>query len=351
MTDYKYFDGHNDTLLRLQQEHASPDSLEFLNGNDFCHIDYPRGKNSGFAGGFFALYTPSQLEDDHLEKNWLDPVKFARLEQEPALRFTSSLMARALRLERASEGKMQIVRKADDLKTIIDADKMAMLIHIEGAEAIDTNMYALETLYAAGLRSIGLVWSRPNDFGVGVPMSFPGSPDIGPGLSDAGKELVRACNQMGVMIDLSHLNEKGFWDVQKISDAPLVATHSNVYSLCNNPRNLTDRQLDAIAESKGVVGLNFHVGFLREDGRPVADTDLEVLVRHAAYLVEKLGEGGVAIGSDFDGCLVPSSIGGVEGIHNLARAFEHAQFGEQLIKRIFIENWSDVLYRTLGKRG
>jgi membrane dipeptidase len=143
---------------------------------------------------------------------------------------------------------------------------LATILHFEGAEAIDPQLNALEVFYQAGLRSLGLVWSRPTAFGHGVPFAFPHSPDTGPGLTDAGKQLVRACNRLGIMIDLSHLNEQGFWDVAELTNAPLVATHSNAHALCASSRNLTDKQLDAIKESDGMVGLNFAVCFLREDG-------------------------------------------------------------------------------------
>jgi hypothetical protein len=171
---------------------------------------------------------------------------------------------------------------------------LAAVLHIEGAEAIDPEMRMLDVLYAAGLRSLGIVWSRPNIFGHGVPFSFPGSPDIGPGLTDAGKDLVRACNRLGIVIDLSHLNEQGFRDVAAITTAPLVASHSNVHALSPTPRNLTDRQLDAIRESKGLVGLNYATAFLRADGAMNADTGLDVMLRHLDALLERLGEDGVA---------------------------------------------------------
>src|SRR5262249_45235509 len=150
---------------------------------------------------------------------------------------------------------------------------------------IDPGLDLLEVYYAMGLRSVGPVWSRPNDFGEGVPYLFPHSPDTGPGLTDAGKALVRACNQLGIVVDVSHLNEKGFWDIAASSSAPLVATHSNAHALTPTPRNLTDRQLDAIKESGGIVGVNFAVGFLRADGRELADTQMERIVAHFRYLI------------------------------------------------------------------
>src|SRR5690606_13171754 len=122
-------------------------------------------------------------------------------------------------------------------------------------------------------------------------------PDIGPGLSDAGKELVRVCNSMGVLIDLSHLNAAGFRDVAAISTHPLVATHSNVHAISPHARNLVDWQLVAIRDSGGVVGLNFGTGFLRPDGQFKVDTAVELMVRHVDALVAALGENGVALGS------------------------------------------------------
>jgi membrane dipeptidase len=348
MTDYTFFDGHNDTLLKMELFRLEPDCREFVAGYKDFHIDLPRARQANFAGGFFAMWVPSTLEKTDFSRfDPLDEVNFAQIQQEDALRYTNKMLARAIRLERGAGGKVKIVRSGNDIRLATKNNQLAILLHIEGAEAIDRDFSALEVLYAAGLRSVGLVWSRKNIFADGVPMGFPGSPDTGQGLSDAGKELVKACNQMGVMLDVSHLNEKGFWDVARLSDAPLVATHSNVHQLCPSPRNLTDRQLDAIAESKGVAGLNFHVGFLRPDGKRNSETGLDVMVSHLAYMVDKLGEGGVALGSDFDGAMMPSDISDVAGLPALADAMEKAQFGSALIRRICYDNWIDLLDRTL----
>jgi membrane dipeptidase len=184
---------------------------------------------------------------------------------------TLRMAARALRIERASRGEVSICRSAGEIRAAMARDSLAMVLHIEGAEAIDADFTALETLHAMGLRSLGPVWSRSNIFGHGAPMTCPASPDSGPGLTDAGKALVAACNELKILVDLSHLTEKGFWDVAATSTAPLVATHSNAHALTPSARNLTDRQLDAIAETGGIVGLNFHVAFLEpEPCRPPA---------------------------------------------------------------------------------
>ena len=204
----------------------------------------------------------------------------------------------------------------------------------------------LEVFYRAGLRSLGIVWSRPTIFAHGVPIAFPSSPDIGPGLTDAGKRLVRRCNELGILIDLSHMNEKGFWDVAALSDAPLVATHSNVHALCPISRNLTDKQLDAIKASDGMVGLNFATGFLNEDGSWDADRPLDVMVRHLDYLVERLGENRVGLGSDYDGARVPEAVGDVSKLPNLTAALQAAGYNDALLHKLTHQNWLRVLRKT-----
>ena len=225
------------------------------------------------------------------------------------------------------------------------------MLHIEGAEAIDPDLEALEVLHAAGLRSLGPVWSRPNIFGHGVPFRFPSLPDTGPGLTDAGKALVRACNELRIMVDLSHLNEAGFWDVAALTDAPLVATHSNAHELCPCSRNLTDKQLDAIRETGGVVGLNLAVSFLRADGRNDADTPLETLCDHVEHLVGRLGADGVALGTDFDGCTVPAAIRDAAGLPNLLDALRGRGWGEAGVAQVRARELAAGARAQLGRVG
>ena len=256
------------------------------------------------------------------------------------------MFAILLRLERAFPSDLAICRSVADIRAAMASGRLSAVMHIEGAEAIDPGLNMLDVLHAAGLRSLGLVWSRSNIFAHGVPFRFPSSPDTGPGLTDAGRALVRACNDLGIMIDLSHLNEQGFWDVAALTTAPLVATHSNVHALCPSSRNLTERQLDAIRESRGVVGLNFATCFLRPDGAMRADTDLDLMRRHLDALIERLGEDGVAFGSDFDGAVVPAAIGSVAGLPTLIEHLRRAGYSEDLLVRIAHANWLSVLERT-----
>jgi membrane dipeptidase len=256
------------------------------------------------------------------------------------------MMAILFRIEAESEGQVKIVRTTGELVRCLQEDILAAILHFEGAEAIDPHLDALEVFYQAGLRSLGIVWSRPNAFAHGVPFRFPHSPDTGPGLTEAGRELVRACNRLGILLDLSHLNEQGFWDVARLSDAPLVATHSNVHALTPSTRNLTDKQLDAIRESEGIVGLNFAVYDLREDAHRNPDTPLAILVRHLDYLVEHLGINCVGLGTDFDGTMIPREIGDVTGLPKLIAALREHGYDDVALRKIAYENWLRVLQKT-----
>jgi membrane dipeptidase len=183
-------------------------------------------------------------------------------------------------------------------------------------------------------------------FAEGVPFRFPSSPDTGPGLTPAGRDLVRACNRLGILVDLSHLNEAGFWDVAEVSEAPLVATHSNAHALCASSRNLTDAQLDEIGKRGGVVGVNFAVTFLREDGSQVPETPLSEIVRHIEYIADRIGIDHVAFGSDFDGAVVPDALGGLAGFPKLAAELRDAGFDDEAVAKVTHRNWQRVLAET-----
>lgn len=344
-----FFDGHNDTLLRLLDDTRPDKTALFVEGMAEAHIDLPRAKAAGMAGGFFAIFPPPVRADlasvtaaPDYAKGELPPL----LDLSDAQRSTNGMAAILLQLERA--GALRVCRSAADIRAAMAEERLAAIFHIEGAEAIDTQFRSFEVLYAAGLRSIGITWSRANAFGTGVPFRHNADPDIGPGLTDAGKELVRLCDARGVMIDLSHLNAAGFRDVAAISTKPLVATHSNVHAICPCTRNLMDWQLAAIRESGGVVGLNYATGFLRPDGKFDADTPVELMVRHMDALVEALGEDGVALGSDFDGATMPAPIKDVTGVPKLLQALLDKGYGEALVRKIAIENWLGLVGRVMG---
>ena len=346
------FDGHNDTLLNLHLPDRG-EGRSFFERSDLGHIDLPRAREGGFGGGFFACYTPNPEDDGWTEESALtvtdDGYKVSGappLDPEYAQGFADGLVKDLYRLEEESDGSLRIVRTADDLEGCLHNRTIAAILHFEGAENLGPDPGALEPYYEEGLRSLGLVWSRPNAYADGVPFRFPSSPDTGPGLTDAGRELVSGCNRLGVLVDLSHINEKGFWDVAELSEAPLVATHSNAHALCPASRNLTDRQLEAIGDSDGLVGVNFAVGFLREDGGESVDTPLEAIVRHVDYLVERVGIDRVGFGSDFDGAKVPEGIGDVSGLPDLLAILREAGYDDASLRKLAHENWVRVLRST-----
>lgn len=342
---YVVFDGHNDTLLDLYKP-TDGKKRSFFEAAEFGHLDLPRARKGGFGGGFFAIFVPQEKKTKPSSKG-----KAARYVPQPvdsgyAQEFTRGMIELLLQLEDESEGELKVVRDSRELAECLVSGALAAVLHFEGAEAIDPGLGNLYSYYDQGLRSIGLTWSRSNAFAHGVPFQFPSSPDTGPGLTPAGKELVRTCNQQGIMVDLSHLNEKGFWNVAALSEAPLVATHSGVHALCPSTRNLTDKQLDAIGESDGVVGINFHVGFLRSDGQSDANTPLSLIARHAAYIADRIGEDHVALGSDFDGAKMPDALGDVAGLPKLVGALADAGFDDEALRKVTHENWQRVLEST-----
>ena len=219
------FDGHNDVLLRLWQKKSASAARDFLDGDGIGHIDLPRLKAGGMAGGFFAVFAP----DDHIgapDDNDLNPPLAGSLSHSKAQVSTSGMVELLHRIVAESAGAVALCTSVAEITGAMAAGQLAVILHVEGAEAVAADLDGLQALYDKGLRSLGPVWSRPNVFGNGVPFRFPSSPDTGPGITDAGKALIAACNDMGILVDLSHLNENGFWDAAKLSKAPLVAAIS-----------------------------------------------------------------------------------------------------------------------------
>jgi membrane dipeptidase len=165
-------------------------------------------------------------------------------------------------------------------------------------------------------------------------------------LSVAGRQLVKACNRLGILIDLAHISEQGFWDTAEISQAPLAVTHTGAHALCSSTRNLTDKQLDAVKASGGVLGVNFHVGFLRQDGRREPNTPLAEIVRHIDYIAQRIGVEHVAFGSDFDGAIMPSELGDVAGMPKLLDSLRDHGYDQDALRKITHENWLRVLRKT-----
>jgi membrane dipeptidase len=322
-----FVDGHNDLLLRLAL------------GETPRHIDLERARAAGFAGGFFAVFVPSPEGHGFPPPPYRLPLP-EPIPQPPARQFADAVVAELERLEAA--GLVRIARSVEDFAP----GRIAAILHLEGAEPLAPDLSDLDEWYARGLRSLGLVWSRPNAFAEGVPFAFPSSPETGPGLTKAGRALVRACNERGILVDCSHLNRRGFFDVAALSTAPVVATHSNAHALCPASRNLDDEQLDAIRDSGGVVGVNFAVSFLREDGLQDKATPLDAVCRHVDYLVERMGIDHVALGSDYEGAEVPEALADAARLPRLAEALAGRGYDDDAVAKITHRNWLRVLAET-----
>jgi membrane dipeptidase len=316
-------DGHNDLVSRLWRT------------EEIQHMHLNAAAEAGFAGGFFALYIPSPTPAPPTTVHYALPLP------DPIPQAEAARVAEA-EYEIFCSLPVELATSADDFRP----GHVRAILHLEGAEPLAPDLSDLEAWYERGLRSLGLTWSRANAFAEGVPFRFPSTGDTGPGLTAAGKELVRRCNALGILVDLSHLNEAGFWDVARLSSSPLVATHSNVNALCASSRNLTDAQLDALGSSGGVIGINFAVSFLRADGHNDADTPLAEIVRHADYIVERIGVDHVAFGSDFDGALMPAQLDGIAAFPKLVEEFRGAGWDEDAIAKLTHGNWQRVLGDT-----
>ncbi len=332
------FDGHNDALT--VDDHGG-----LATGRVGGHLDLPRMRVGDVRGAIFAVFTPSEHEREHPLPRHDGVIEFelaAPVSLPQAAAYASVGAGRLIELERG--GRVRIARTIEDVDAAADGSSPpAAVLHLEGAEAIDPELEALAFWHAAGLRSLGLVWSRSNAFGHGVPFVSPSTADTGPGLSAEGVALVRRCAELGILVDLSHLNEAGFWDVATLEAGPLVASHSAAHALCQSSRNLSDAQLDAIGRSGGLVGIVFACPFLRPDFAGDPDTPIGLIAEHARYVADRIGVEHVALGSDFDGATIPREVGDVTGMPRVLDALGQAGFTAGEIEAIAWRNWRRVL--------
>ncbi len=345
-TPFQVFDGHNDSLYRLPPEGAG---AAFFDDRPEWHLDYSRAVDGGFGGGLFAFYVEPSPETTPREERRQDTAEGFTLEPPPApdiayaQAVTEELFDRLADLLSTAGERITLVDSSERLRETFQSDSIACLVHFEGAAAIEPDCSNLDSYYDRGLRSLGLVWSRSNQFGHGVPFEFPGHPDTGPGLTDAGKQLVDACNERGILVDLAHLNEAGFWDVADRSKDPLVVSHAGVHDICPSSRNLTDEQLRAVAETDGLVGITFAASALRPDGTFDVDAPLSTLLEHIEYVADTIGVEHVALGSDFDGAEIIDSVGDVSGLPQIFDGLAARGFTESEQRAIAHENWLRVL--------
>ncbi|MGM9993010.1 MAG: dipeptidase [Candidatus Bruticola sp.] len=383
-----FFDGHNDSFVKCYpprhlRNGASPlQAHAFVNGTTNTHIDLPRALKAGYLGALCAVFIDPPLGDDStcLQAHSREvpegrhPNLEIPIDHQLALKATLEVMSRIFQDERISDG-FKITRSYKDLTDTISQHKLAVVIHLEGCEAIDVNLDSLEVLYQAGVRSLGICWSRPNIFGTGVPFAYKVPPDTGPGLTGAGLSLVKRCNELGILLDAAHLNAQGFYDLAAASRGPLVVSHSSAFTLCPASRALTDHQLQTVAEHRGLVGVTFHVPDLigpraqespyipqaaelysnfkevkkslqSRQLQPRSCSELEAIIAHIVYIGKQIGFDHVAIGSDFDGCLIPDQIKDVSDIHLIYEGLRAAGLNEKELDKVLYKNWLRVIQES-----
>jgi len=224
------------------------------------------------------------------------------------------------------------VKGIRDLEESREQERIGLMLHLEGGEALGTRISNLRTLYRLGVRSVGLTWNRRNLLADGV-MEAAG----GGGLSEWGREVIHEMNRLGMAVDLAHISPAGFWSVIEITKKPVIVSHANALAICPHPRNLSDEQMRAVAENGGIVGVTFVPDFVAE-----RDPSLETLVEHICHMVKIMGEEHVALGSDFDGTET-TVISDVGAYPTLVAALEKRGFNEVQIEKLLQGNFLRVL--------
>lgn len=262
-------DAHCDTLLDIAAGKRELGRLA-VEG----HADLPRLKTGGVKVQFFAAFIEPQFK----------PVG--------ALKRALTLINCLYREVSANQSQLGLVRSYKDLESLVTAGKIAAILSVEGGEVLEGEPAILEILYHLGVRSIGLTWNQRNQLADGVEES-----QTGGGLTKLGVQVVNDMNNLGILIDVSHLSESSFWDVLKHSKQPVIASHSNCRGLCEHPRNLTDKQIKELAQQGGVICITFAPQFVTTHG----PATLDQVVDHIDYACQLVGSRHVGIGSDFDG--------------------------------------------------
>lgn len=307
----KIVDLHCDTFLRCFQR-------DYRLAENCGHIDAEKLRQGGSLAQFFAIFLPF----DGVDK---DGVHYDRYElfQE----------VYKLYLQELDDNKDNIASASsfDDIKKNEDAGKISAILTVEDGALIEGDMERLYELYDKGVRLLTLTWNFENCFG------FPNSADSdehAKGLKDFGFDAVAEMNRLGMIVDVSHLSEGGFWDVARHSKKPFVASHSCARALCSHQRNLTDEQLKSVADHGGVVGVNFYSKFLRDE---CEHTSTEDILWHIDYMLNKMGKEGVALGSDFDGIDCTLDIEDYSKMPMLVEALE-TKYSADIVDKICSKN-------------
>ncbi len=313
--NFPVFDLHCDTAMKLVGEQY--DRINSLRENTY-HIDLERAKSfPGFAQ-CFACYTSDLM---NLPANISVIGAFERL------------LASILTEVEKNSDLIRLAYSAQDVRENYNQGLMSAILTIEGTTGIDYNPELLEDLFNIGFRITTLGHNEKN------PLT--GSNVTGGGLTELGREYVKEAQRLGMVIDVSHISDEGFWDIMEITEKPIIASHSNSRSLCNAPRNLTDDMYKAICKTDGTAGINLYSNFLGEN--PTIDT----ICDHIFRFLDLAGDDQhVSLGSDFDGMSnLPIGITGVQDYQKLAQKLSERGLSNQSIENIFWNNALGVIER------
>ena len=233
-----------------------------------------------------------------------------------------------------------VIKGKKDIKEVMEKNKLGIVLTVENGSAIGNKLSNVDFLYQRGIRLMSITWNNDNEFGCGALTSN----DLG--LTSLGKEYVKKLNEKDIIIDVSHLSFKSFFDVVNIATKPIVATHSCVYNLCNNVRNLNDAQIKEIAKLNGVIGVCFYKKFLTNNKIAYIND----IVNHIEYISNLVGIEYVGLGSDFDGIDkedLPINLKGVKDIDNIFFEMKRRGFSKEEIEKVASKNFLRILNSSL----
>ncbi len=226
----------------------------------------------------------------------------------------------------------------NDVEKAIKQRKIAALLSIEGGEALAGKIENLYHFFERGVRCLTLTWNYSNEICDGI------DEVNGEGLSEFGRRVVSCANDLGILLDVSHISEKGFWDVLELTQKPIAATHSNAKAICPHRRNLNDEQILALIKNGGCIGINLYSEFVSPGKCEIKD-----VLKHIEHILSLGGENNIGIGCDFDGMeSLPEGIRGVQDIHKLFYEMKKIGYADLLIKKIASRNFLKLLEKSLG---
>lgn len=311
--NFPVFDLHCDTALALLGKDMMGGNS--LRKNSF-HIDLERAKAlPGYAQCFACFTTPGF-------RDWYQVSPLIAFERE---------MGEILSQLEANADIIRLAYSAKEIRLNLENGVMSGILTIEGPAGFGFDPQLLEDLQKVGFRMSSLGWNEQN--------VLTGSHVTGGGLTDQGVEYVKEAQRVGIIVDVSHISDEGFWDIMKVTEKPIVASHSNSRRVCNHSRNLTDDMFRAICECGGVAGFNQCAPFVGE--KPNLDT----ICDHILHFLELDPEGNhIALGGDLDGCdELPEGFAGVESYPAMAQRLLQRGVGERIVRKIYWENALGVM--------